>query len=232
MTPYTTLKHSQQDKSRQFKDALDDAWNQLKQATKTIAMSHHKSVCHVQNDLYIGHGLLHLRHSKLNAWNAFCWKKNQETNNCNQGQGALKLLIHENRDEYLQLSKDEKDNILAEYANWKKTKVTGLYISMKSKINDITQTLKAVENEISLCVQHFMGSVMGINNQDLVSKMEGFAVQGMKGATTNHKQQVSEIRLKICNIINTKLCNIFDSCALIELITGDPNARMQWTHYY
>jgi hypothetical protein len=30
-------------------------------------------------------------------------------------------------------------------------------------------------------VQTFMGSVMGIDGQDLVSKMEGFAVQGIKG---------------------------------------------------
>jgi len=74
-------------------------------------------------------------------------------------------------------------------------------------------------------VQHFMGSVMGIDNQDLVSKMEGFAVQGMKGsnfhyfccpsdllhlgAATNHKQQVSAIRSKIHDIINTKLHQFF-----------------------
>jgi hypothetical protein len=30
-------------------------------------------------------------------------------------------------------------------------------------------------------VEEFMSSVMNINNQDLISKMEGFAVQGMKG---------------------------------------------------
>ncbi|KAG1799830.1 uncharacterized protein HD556DRAFT_1230959 [Suillus plorans] len=246
------LKHSRQEKSRQFRDTLDDAWNQLDEATKTIAVSHHKSVRRVQNDLYIGRGLLRSRHSKLNTWNAFCWKKNQETENRNQGRGALESLVHENRDEYLRLSKDEQDNILAEYADWKTTKVTGLRVSTKSKINDITQTLKAVENELNSLncrtgaetilymtrgstdlplrgvafategVQHFMNSVMGIDNQDLVSKMEGFAVQGMKGAATNHKQQVSEIRSKIRDIINTKL----------QLVTGDPDARMQWTHYF
>jgi hypothetical protein len=75
------LKLSRQEKSRRFKDALDDAWNELDQATKSIAVSHHKSVHRVQNDLYIGRGLLHSRRSKLNAWNAFCWKENQETEN-------------------------------------------------------------------------------------------------------------------------------------------------------
>ncbi|KAG1894163.1 uncharacterized protein F5891DRAFT_961964 [Suillus fuscotomentosus] len=239
------LIYSRQEKSRQFRDAFNDTWNQLDEATKTIAVSHHKSVCYVQNDLYIGHGLLRSRHSKLNAWNAFCWKKNQETKNRNQGQGALELLVHEHRDEYLRLSKDEQDNILAEYADWKMTKVTGLRVSEKFKINDITQTLKAVKNELNslnCCtgaetilyttrgstdlllrgvtfatkgVQHFMSSVMGIDNQDLVSKMEGFAVQGMKGLN-----------------VFLVFCKVFDSYALIELITGDPDARMQWTHYF
>ncbi|KAG1867720.1 hypothetical protein F4604DRAFT_1584954 [Suillus subluteus] len=247
-----TLRQSRQEKSHQFKDALDDAWNQLDQATKTIATSHHKSVHHVQNDLYIGRGLLRSRHSKLNAWNVFCWKKNQETENCNQGRGALKSLVQEHQDEYLRLSIDEQDNILAEYADWKKTKVTGLRVSMKSKVNNISQTLKAVQNELHSLkyrtgaetimytmrgstdlplrgvtfategVQHFMGSVMGIKNQDLISKMEGFAVQGMKGAAMNHKEEVSTIRSKIHNIVNTEL----------QHIIGDPDAKMQWTHYF
>ncbi|KAG1726760.1 hypothetical protein EDB19DRAFT_1914495 [Suillus lakei] len=221
------LKLSRQEKSRRFKDALDDAWNELDQATKSIAVSHHKS-----------------------AFEAERRKKNQETENHNQGRGALKSLVHNHRDEYLGLSRDDQDNILAEYAEWKKTKVTGLCVLMKSKINDITQTLKAVENELNSLncrtgaetilyttrgstdlplqgvtfstqgVQHFMGSVMGIDNQDFVSKMEGFAVQGMKGAAMNHKQQVSAIRSKICNIINATLS------------TGDSGARMQWSHYF
>jgi hypothetical protein len=29
-------------------------------------------------------------------------------------------------------------------------------------------------------VQNFMGPVMGIDNQDFMSKMEGFTIQGMK----------------------------------------------------
>ncbi|KAG1886380.1 uncharacterized protein F5891DRAFT_1201049 [Suillus fuscotomentosus] len=49
------LIHSRQEKSRQFRDAFNDAWNQLDEATKTIAVSHHKSVCYVQNDLCYSH---------------------------------------------------------------------------------------------------------------------------------------------------------------------------------
>jgi hypothetical protein len=68
----------------------------------------------------------------------------------NQGREALKSLVHNHRDKYLGLLRDDQDNILAEYAEWKKTKVTGLHVSTKSKINNITQTLKAVENEVRL----------------------------------------------------------------------------------
>ncbi|KAG1781334.1 hypothetical protein EV702DRAFT_1193517 [Suillus placidus] len=229
--------------------------NQLDDATKTIAASHHKSVRHVQNDLYIGCGLLRSRRSKLNAWNAFCWKKNQETENRNQGRGTLKSLVHEHRDEYLRLSKDEQDDILAEYADWKKTKATGLRVSTKSKVNDITQTLKAVENKLNSLncrtgtetilyttrgstdlplrgvafategVQHFMGSVMG-GRQSRPSQQDGrlrsARDERFECAATNHKQQVSAIRSKIRDIVNTKL----------KLITGDPDAKMQWTHYF
>lgn len=68
-------------KSRQFKTALDEAWCQIDEATKTIAASHHKSIRRVQNELYIGHGILRSKRSKPNAWNAFCWKKNQASEN-------------------------------------------------------------------------------------------------------------------------------------------------------
>ena len=74
-------------------------------------------------------------------------------------------------------------------------------------------------------VGDFMTSVMGIDNQDLLSKMEGFAIQGMKGmscplrhladphipigAAQNHQQCVSQVRAAIRQIINTKLHKSF-----------------------
>ncbi|KAG1774227.1 hypothetical protein EV702DRAFT_974941 [Suillus placidus] len=242
-------------KSHQFKVALDDAWTQIDDATKTIASAHHKSICHVQNDLYIGHGILRSRHSKVNAWNAFCWKKNQDSENRDQGRHALEQLVHEHKAKYHMLSKEEQQDLVKEYAEQKLTKVTGVHTSTKSKINNITQTLKAVENELNslncrtgaetilyvTCgstdlplrgvtfategVQHFMQSVMSIDNQDLISKMEGFAVQGMRGAAKNHQQRVSEIRSSIRNIINRTLHNVGE-------VTGDSDAKMQWAYYF
>ncbi|KAG1786002.1 hypothetical protein EV424DRAFT_1306164, partial [Suillus variegatus] len=71
-------------------------------------------------------------------------------------------------------------------------------------------------------VNEFMGSVMNIDDQDLVSKMEGFAVQGMKGAARNHQKRMSDIRSAIRQEINKTL----------QAITHDPKARMHWTHYW
>ncbi|KAG2037293.1 hypothetical protein BDR03DRAFT_864280, partial [Suillus americanus] len=38
--------------------------------------------------------------------------------------------------------------LLTEFTAWKEMKKTGFCITTKSKINDITQTLKAVENKV------------------------------------------------------------------------------------
>ncbi|KAF8123534.1 hypothetical protein EV363DRAFT_1074124, partial [Boletus edulis] len=71
-------------------------------------------------------------------------------------------------------------------------------------------------------VLDFMGSVMKVDNPDFISKMEGFAVQGVKGAAHNHATRVANIRGTIREIITTKL----------REITGDPAARMHWSYYF
>ncbi|KAG2029233.1 hypothetical protein BDR03DRAFT_1018706 [Suillus americanus] len=142
------LRLEQCTKSLWFKDTLDDTWKQLDDATKLIASSHHKSIRQVQNDLYIGHGLLCSKCSKANLWNAFCWKKNQDKENNSHGKAVLQTLVQEHKSEYLALSNEEQVEFLAEFTEWKKTKKTGVHVTAKSKINDITQTLKAVENKL------------------------------------------------------------------------------------
>ncbi|KAG1822783.1 uncharacterized protein BJ212DRAFT_1477195 [Suillus subaureus] len=189
-----TSQHRQ--KSKGFKTALNDAWLHIDETVKTIASSHHKSIQCVTNDLYMGHGGLRFKHLKLNAWNAFCWKKNQEAKDDNAPE------------------KDEKDHLVEEYEENKLLKSKGIRISMKSKINDVTQTLKAIENKLNslkcrtstetilytvwgstnipLCgiifategVNDFMALVMNIDDQHLVSKMEGFAIQGIEVSTS------------------------------------------------
>ncbi|KAG2155232.1 uncharacterized protein EDB93DRAFT_1101805 [Suillus bovinus] len=224
-------------KSHQFRVALHNAWDELDETMKTIASSHHKSFCHVQNDLCMGHEMLCYQRSKLSAWNMFCWKKHHEDKeNGATGKAVLQDLIRdENCDEYCNLTDNEKAQLLQEYREHKETKTTGIHILTKSKVNDVTQTLKAVENELKnlwTCtgaesilyttrgstdlplrgiafategVHEFMGSVMNIDDQDLVSKMEGFAVQGMKGAARNHQKRTSDIWSTIHQEINKTL---------------------------
>lgn len=71
-------------------------------------------------------------------------------------------------------------------------------------------------------IQKFMGTVMNIDNQDLVNKMEGFTIQGVKGSlytlqivllilavypgsVMNHQQCISQVRSEIQDCINQKL---------------------------
>ncbi|KIK31768.1 hypothetical protein CY34DRAFT_19590, partial [Suillus luteus UH-Slu-Lm8-n1] len=99
--------------SRQFKSALNDAWNNLDETVKTIASSHHKSFHRVENDLCLGRGLMKFKRTKLNTWNAFCWKKRQENNeNGATGKDMLQELVKDHRVEYQALTEDEKAELL------------------------------------------------------------------------------------------------------------------------
>ncbi|KAG1786177.1 hypothetical protein EV424DRAFT_1551498 [Suillus variegatus] len=71
-------------------------------------------------------------------------------------------------------------------------------------------------------IEEFMPSMMNIGNQDLISKMEGFAIQGMKGAVNNHKKCCTNVRAALRKIINQKLVEI----------TKDDSARMHWVNYF
>ncbi|KAG2738373.1 hypothetical protein P692DRAFT_20851675 [Suillus brevipes Sb2] len=222
--------------SQSFQKALEGTWQVLDDAAIKIASEHKKS------------------HSKVSAWNSFLWKKGQDGNKENYGRGkdVLEGIVKDFKDEYNSLTEEEKANLVEEYKEYKATKTTGQRISTKSKINDVTNTLKAVESELNNLrsrtgaetimyvvrgttdlplrgsqfategVQSFMESAMGINNQDLVSKLEGFAIQGMTGAAKNHQQRVAEVRAVIRSEINKAL----------QTVAKDPDAKMQWAQYW
>ncbi|KIJ57835.1 hypothetical protein HYDPIDRAFT_103757 [Hydnomerulius pinastri MD-312] len=237
-------------KAQGFRDDLDTTWVQLDEATKKIASTHHKSVKRVQRDLYLGHGVLRTKRVKVNAWNAFFWKKGREnqTQDAPGGKVSLPNLVQSFRDEYKKLSPSKKSALVEEFSKFREAKSFGFRVGAQSKVNDVTKTLKALNNlrcrtgtetilyatrgstDVPLNgvafategVQDFMGTVMGIDNQDMVSKMEGFAIQGIKGAASNHAQLVSQVRAAIRNIINQKL----------RETTGDQEAKMQWAHYF
>ncbi|KAI5982689.1 hypothetical protein EDD15DRAFT_2377342 [Pisolithus albus] len=146
------LKLNQHEKVERFREDLDDAWQSLDKVTKMLASKHHKSVQHVQNDLYLGHVKFHSRKSKINAWNAFTWKKQRTLNGSKKNAAGrtrtLLDLVEQNRLEYRELSAKDKDCLIEEFSRFKESKAIGIHATMKSKINDITHTLKAIENEV------------------------------------------------------------------------------------
>jgi hypothetical protein len=70
------IKAHQREASHCYKKDLNEAWAQLNETTENIVATHHKSVCHVEGELHMGHSNMHMKCLKTNAWNAFCWKKN------------------------------------------------------------------------------------------------------------------------------------------------------------
>jgi hypothetical protein len=144
------------------------------------------------------------------------------------GKQKLNALVRDYKPEYDALSKAQRADLLRDYDEHKSNLRHGFRISTKSRVNDITHTLKAVENEVCPSssnmkrltfvlaqlnnlksrtgaetmlfttrgstdlplrgvtyategVDNFLEGAMKIDTQDFVGKMEGFAIQGVKG---------------------------------------------------
>ncbi|KAG6875862.1 hypothetical protein C0992_001988 [Termitomyces sp. T32_za158] len=248
--------------SKEYNAALEEAWGTIDETAVNIAATHHKSIRHVQSELHMGRQLAYVKRKKTSVWNAFCWKKslqnkenlNDDASNTNNASGKeiLQHLVKDHHDEYNALTPEESRILLREFEAVKATKAKGRRISMKSKINDVTQTLTAVENELhnlksrtgvetmlfstrgttdlsmkgisfaTSGVENFLEGTMKTDTQDFLGKMEGFAVAGVRGAAQNHKQRISQIRGDIRNLINVKL----------REITQVSDAKMEWKHYW
>ncbi|KAF8131401.1 hypothetical protein EV363DRAFT_1449797 [Boletus edulis] len=254
------LLHGRRERSERFDKDLTDVWQKVNDATLNLASQHHKSVRRVRNELYLGYAKFCSKHEKPNAWNAFCWEKRRAAKIANENNpNALEVskrdvlpdLVKNSKEEYAKLSADEKTRLVEEFNKFRESKTKGTRATARSKINDATHTISAIENELRSLrcrtgvetmlyatrgstdvplrgtafategVQNFIGSVIGIDAHDLVSKMEGFAIQGIKGTAKNHQERVSQVRADIRHIMNRKLCEI----------TGE-DASMQWAHYF
>ncbi|KAH7922382.1 hypothetical protein BV22DRAFT_974595, partial [Leucogyrophana mollusca] len=231
-----------------------DVWKKIDEATENIAAENNKSIQRVQHELHVGRALLHVRQSKASDWNAFCWKKNQENNGDRKShltlflQPLIFLLDGTGKDVLLTLVHDLGE----EYVEYRENKLLGRRISTKSKVNNVTLTMKSVEsqlNSLNSCtgaemilfttcgttdlplrglafatpgIEDFMPIVMNMDTQDFVTKMEGFAIQGIKGAAKNHQKHISQVRAQIRNEIQKQL----------REITGHKEVRMQWKLYF
>ncbi|KAL4077483.1 hypothetical protein J3A83DRAFT_4368814 [Scleroderma citrinum] len=197
----------QQSRNKHFKEDLDSTRQQIDDATKTITLANHKSINHVQHELYLGHNSFHTRELQELG-----------DDQLPGGKGALPALVQQASEEYKSLSVEEKKALIEEYTPYKGHKTFSVHATAKSKVNNITETLKAIKDEhhtgtetmlymtcgsITLLlhgvafategIKNFMGMVMHIDDHDLVSKMEGFTVQGVKGAAANYQQCISQV---------------------------------------
>jgi hypothetical protein len=62
----------------------------------------------------------------------------------------LQHLVRNHRDEYDQLTAQEHKDIVGEFEECKASKSKSFRVSSKARINDVTQTLAAIENEVFL----------------------------------------------------------------------------------
>lgn len=66
-----------------------------------------------------------------------------------QGRDRLQELAKCYKAEYEKLTLEEKDQLVAEMEKVKTTKAKGYRISARAKVNDVTQSVAAIENEVS-----------------------------------------------------------------------------------
>ncbi|KAG9310640.1 hypothetical protein JVU11DRAFT_9215 [Chiua virens] len=96
------------------------------------------------------------------------------------------------------MSHKEKENIVKEYKQHKHDQKFGYHVSARSKVNDITHIcctgtemmLFTVRGSTDLSLegvtfttpgmQEFITAMMGVDHQDFLAKMEGYALQGLK----------------------------------------------------
>ena len=73
------LGDSRREKSERFQTALNDTWRKVDELIQTLASNHQKSVRRVHNKLHIGFARHLSQRKTANPWNAFCWKKGNQS---------------------------------------------------------------------------------------------------------------------------------------------------------
>ncbi|KDQ49652.1 hypothetical protein JAAARDRAFT_143106 [Jaapia argillacea MUCL 33604] len=155
------------------------------------------------------------------------------------------------RTRYEATSQEERESYIAELEQHKATNAKAQRISTRSKTNDVVHTVAAIEDELvnlglhtgieamlvvvkgstnmttkprmftTERIENFLAGTLKIDPGDFVTRMEGCALGGLKGAA-NHKHRLSSARSFLRELINSKLIEI----------TNDTAASMKWTQYW
>ncbi|KIL56720.1 hypothetical protein M378DRAFT_16817 [Amanita muscaria Koide BX008] len=132
-----------------YSDAMKTAVAQVNKITQTLATSQHKSIRHVEKDLRFASQLTRKRHQKTNAWNAWIWSISQEKGNIDgiHGKEVLLTLVSERKAKYEKLTNEEREKMVCLFEESKAMQTTARQIKTVSRINDISATMLAIENE-------------------------------------------------------------------------------------
>ncbi|KAF8120562.1 hypothetical protein EV363DRAFT_1459116 [Boletus edulis] len=238
-----------------YQEDLDIAWVSIDKAIADIASTHHKSVQCVQKELHMGRSVLHTRRT-VNAWNAWCAKVSSEESSRNgkdvTGSEFLVNVIQRRKSEYLALTNEEKRQLVETFTPIRNAKHTARRTSARSRVNDITGTLKCIEDELNalrsctglestlcavrgstdtaICPKYletegldgFMGAALRIDKHDFTARMEGYSIQGIRGAAHNHRERVVALRSELRNLILSEL----------REITGNGSIRMRYKDFW
>ncbi|KIL54246.1 hypothetical protein M378DRAFT_92922 [Amanita muscaria Koide BX008] len=238
--------------AQKYRSGLDAAWSKINEVTENLATTHHKSVRRVRSHLHLSRQAPGTKRTNAwNAFCWKKSQEMKDTTKC-QGKDVLQDLVHSHREEYGRISSPERKSLVADFEEYKATKTKAFRVSAKSRVNDIAQTLTAVRDELDNLksrsgvetllfsargttdlpftavsfategVHNFLEQSMKTDQQEFLGKMEGYALQGIKGVAKNHQKRVSEIRANIRSEITECL----------RAITGDDSARMEWKHYW
>lgn len=71
------------------------------------------------------------------------------------GKPMLCNLVWQICGEYLNLSVKEKEHVVEEFSEFCKCRTTGIQVTTKSKISDITYTVNMIENEVGVVSSYF-----------------------------------------------------------------------------
>ena len=64
------------------------------------------------------------------------------------GKEVLPDLVKRKKEQYAELTKEEKDKLIEELEKVKATQTKGYHPSARSRVNDVTKTLHVLENEV------------------------------------------------------------------------------------
>ncbi|KAI0043337.1 hypothetical protein FA95DRAFT_1609455 [Auriscalpium vulgare] len=197
-------------KSGAYLDAVDAAAANIRKLTDDLAEKHGKIVHKVETALRIGRGgLSRGKHTKDSAWSAYQWKEGRDNPATGMVIGPLAKLRRAN---YALITDEEKAQALKEHKAHLETRKKGEWVTSRSKTNDAASTSTKLIDELHALrartgleamlflvrgnstiqfnpiafatpqLVDFIPQVLAMDPQDLLTRMEGFAVQGLAGS--------------------------------------------------